>query len=100
MLVRLSIKNVALIDNAQIEFSDGLNVLSGETGSGKSVIIDSLNFVLGAKADKSIIRYGENECSVTAEFNLPSYSPIYEIFDDFKILHFLTFPLRSRVKAI
>lgn len=82
MLVRLSIKNVALIDNAQIEFSDGLNVLSGETGSGKSVIIDSLNFVLGAKADKSIIRYGENECSVTAEFNLPSDSPIYEIFDE------------------
>lgn len=82
MLVRLTIKNVALIDCAQIEFSDGLNVLSGETGAGKSVIIDSLNFVLGAKADKSIIRYGENECSVTAEFTLPSVSPIYDVFDD------------------
>ena len=82
MLVRLSIKNVALIDSAQIEFSDGLNVLSGETGSGKSVIIDSLNFVLGAKADKSIIRYGESECSVTAEFALPGDSPVYEVFDE------------------
>ena len=68
MLCRLSIKNVALISEAEIEFSEGLNVLSGETGSGKSVILDSLNFVLGAKADKSMIRYGEDFCLVSCSF--------------------------------
>ena len=68
MLDKLTIKNVALIEKAEVEFGEGLNVLSGETGSGKSVILDSINFVLGAKADKSMIRYGENECSVSAVF--------------------------------
>ncbi len=63
MLCRLVINNVALIERAEIEFGKGLNVLSGETGSGKSVILDSINFVLGAKADKSMIRHGEKECS-------------------------------------
>lgn len=68
MLDKLTIKNVALIERAEVEFGAGLNVLSGETGSGKSVILDSINFVLGAKADKSMIRYGENECAVSAVF--------------------------------
>ncbi len=70
MLERLVIKNVALIESAQIEFSPGLNILSGETGSGKSVILDSLNFVLGSKADKSMIRYGATEASVRGEFSI------------------------------
>ena len=70
MLNRLNIHNVALIDEAEIEFSAGLNVLSGETGSGKSVILDSVNFVLGAKANRSMIRYGQSECSVGAEFDI------------------------------
>ena len=74
MLTKLSIKNVALIERADIEFTDGLNVLSGETGAGKSVILDSVNFVLGAKADRSMIRYGETECMVKAEFNVPETS--------------------------
>ena len=68
MLHRLQIKNVALIDEAEIEFDKNLNVLSGETGSGKSVILESINFVLGSKADKSMIRFGEQEASVRAEF--------------------------------
>lgn len=68
MLSKLTIKNVALIEKAEIIFGKGLNVLSGETGAGKSVILDSVNFVLGAKADRSMIRYGESECMVKAEF--------------------------------
>ncbi len=74
MLSKLTIKNVALIENAEIEFSKGLNVLSGETGAGKSVILDSVNFVLGAKADRTMIRYGETECMVKAEFLVPEDS--------------------------
>lgn len=74
MLSRLTIKNVALIDSAEIEFGKGLNVLSGETGAGKSVILDSVNFVLGAKADRTMIRYGETECMVKAEFVVPESS--------------------------
>ena len=68
MLQRLHIKNIALISGADIEFDDKLNVLSGETGSGKSVILDSINFVLGSKADKTMIRFGEQEATVRAEF--------------------------------
>ena len=75
MLARLNIRNVALIESAEIEFGEGLNVLSGETGSGKSVILDSINFVLGAKADRSMIRNGGSDCSVTAVFFVPQGSP-------------------------
>ena len=68
MLKRLLIENVALIERADIEFSEKLNVLSGETGAGKSIILDSIDFVLGAKADKAMIRSGEAFCLVRAEF--------------------------------
>ncbi len=68
MLQTLLIKNVALIKQVEIEFHKGFNVLLGETGAGKSIIFDSLNFVLGAKADKTLIRSGENEMRVDAVF--------------------------------
>ncbi len=87
MLNKLIIKNIALIEYAEIDFKSGLNVLSGETGSGKSVIIDSLNFVLGAKADKSLIRSGESECMVTAEFDATNIDSISKVFDEFDIEH-------------
>lgn len=68
MLNKLTIKNFALINSVDIDFTNGFNVLSGETGSGKSVILESINFVLGAKADKNLIRTGSNDCFVCAEF--------------------------------
>ncbi len=85
MIRRLYIKNVALIDEAEAEFEDGVNVLSGETGSGKSVILDSLNFVLGSKADKSMIRFGESEAQVRAEFELAGDDPAIEILREMDI---------------
>ncbi len=72
MLKRLTVQNVALIDRAELEFSEGLNVLTGETGAGKSVILDSIDFVLGAKADKSMVRSGEDAAFVCAEFTSDS----------------------------
>ena len=80
MLQKLIIKNIALIDSAEISFSKGLNVLSGETGAGKSVIIESLNFVLGAKADKTLIRSGKDECSVIAEFDVANNEVIKTVY--------------------
>ena len=85
MLNRLYIKNVALISEADIEFDCGLNVLSGETGSGKSIILDSINFVLGSKADKSMIRHGENEALVKAEFNVFADSEAILLLKDYDI---------------
>ena len=85
MLERLYVKNVALISEADIEFDSGLNVLSGETGSGKSVILDSINFVLGSKADRTMIRYGENEAIVKAEFDLPADCEAVKILSGYDI---------------
>ncbi len=79
MLQSLSIKNVALISNLNIEFGQGLNILLGETGAGKSIIFDALNFVLGEKADKTLIRYGEKEMRVDAVFSGLSNSTISQL---------------------
>ncbi len=82
MLEKLVIKNVALIERAEIDFTDGLNVLSGETGAGKSVILESLNFVLGAKADKTLVRSGETECFVSALFDVSDNNEIKTLLSD------------------
>ena len=80
MLNRLYVKNIALIQEANIEFDKKFNVLSGETGSGKSIILDSINFVLGSKADKNLIRYGADEAFVRAEFTVePDSAAIAEL---------------------
>ena len=70
MLERLHIKNIAVIDEAEIEFNRGFNVLTGETGAGKSIIIDSINMVLGERTSKSIIRNGEKKAVVEALFSI------------------------------
>lgn len=72
MLSRLNIKNIALIPSLELSFGEGLVILSGETGAGKTIIIDSLNFVLGERADKALIRHGEVFASVEAEFSVCS----------------------------
>lgn len=85
MLERLYIKNVALIEEADVKFDGKFNVLSGETGSGKSVILDSINFVLGSKADKSMIRYGTQEATVKAEFSVDADSEVCRLLQDLDI---------------
>ena len=78
MILQLHIKNIALIEECTIEFGKKLNVLSGETGAGKSIIIDSMGFALGARADKGLIRHGASTASVEAVFDL-SDSPQVKI---------------------
>ena len=68
MLSLLKINNVAIIENAEIEFAGGLNVLTGETGAGKSIVLDALGAVLGFRTQKGIIRTGASQASVTAVF--------------------------------
>ncbi|MBE5742234.1 MAG: DNA repair protein RecN [Clostridiales bacterium] len=82
MIKRLELKNIALIKHAIIDFENGLNVLSGETGSGKSVIVDSINFVLGAKADKSMIRHGENDCFASVSFDITNNQSTKDVLND------------------
>ena len=69
MLVGLKIENIAVIESAEIEFDSGLNVMTGETGAGKSIVIDSINAVLGERTSRELIRTGADEASVYAEFS-------------------------------
>jgi len=72
MLKRLYIENVAIIEKVEIEFFDGLCVLSGETGAGKSIIIDSINALCGGRVSRDLIRTGANSAVVSAVFdNVP-----------------------------
>ncbi|MBO5149645.1 MAG: DNA repair protein RecN [Anaerotignum sp.] len=72
MLEHLHIKNVALIKESEISFGEGLNILTGETGAGKSMVIDSLQFALGGRAGKDFLRHGEKMASVEALFAVQS----------------------------
>lgn len=68
MLKRLEIKNYILIDNLEIDFSEGLSVITGETGAGKSIILFALGLIVGGRADQSLIRPGAEKCIIEAEF--------------------------------
>ena len=72
MLKRLTIQNFALISSLDVSFCDGLNVLTGKTGTGKSIVLDALSAVLGGKADVEMIRAGENRAVIEATFQYTS----------------------------
>ena len=78
MLKQLSIHHIALIDQQHMEFFGGFSVLTGETGAGKSIIIEALNFVLGERASRELIKSGEEKASVEATFALQPGEPVYE----------------------
>ncbi|MFL6722579.1 MAG: DNA repair protein RecN [Sphingomicrobium sp.] len=77
MLRQLSIRDVVLIDRLDLEFEPGLGVLTGETGAGKSILLDSLGLALGVRADTGLVRQGQPQASVAAEFELPSDHPAF-----------------------
>ena len=72
MLNLLRIKNFALVEYAEADFSRGLNVISGESGSGKSILIGALFVLLGGRSDKDCIRDGEKRCEIEAVLEIPS----------------------------
>ncbi len=71
MLTRLSVRNLAIVESADVEFGGGLTVITGETGAGKSVLMGALELVLGARADASTVRDGAKEARIEAEFAVP-----------------------------
>lgn len=82
MLSSLSIRNVVLINQLDLSFGKGLCVFTGETGAGKSMLLDSLSLVLGARADTGLIRHGETQLSVSATFCLPQTHLVWRLLDE------------------
>lgn len=83
MLTRLSLSNLAIIEKAEIDFSSGFNALTGETGAGKSVIINALALILGARADSSMVRDGEKQAVIEAVFDLQEdSSAIHQLLEE------------------
>ena len=84
MLQSLKIQNVALIEEVELEFHEGLNVLTGETGAGKSILVDSLGVILGARISPDLIRQDTDELRVEGSFtltpNLPLVNELNELY--------------------
>ncbi|MBQ9353571.1 DNA repair protein RecN [Phyllobacterium sp.] len=82
MLSHLSIRDIVLIERLDIEFRDGLSVLTGETGAGKSILLDALSLALGARGDASLVRHGAEQGQVTAVFDVAGAHPARELLRD------------------
>ncbi|MDD9332792.1 MAG: AAA family ATPase, partial [Bartonella sp.] len=76
MLVQLSIHNIVLIERLDIHFTEGFSVLTGETGTGKSILLDSLSLAIGGRGDSSLVRHGMTQGQVTAIFNVSVSHPV------------------------
>ncbi|WP_135080235.1 DNA repair protein RecN [Terasakiella sp. SH-1] len=99
MLHRLSIRDIVLIDKLNVDFKNGLCVLTGETGAGKSILLDSLGLALGARADSGLVRHGSEKGSVSAEFDLPHNHPFWTLLEEQDIEPEDTLVLRRVVNA-
>ena len=86
MLIQLSISNFAIIKQLDISFRAGLNILSGETGAGKSIIINAMNLILGSRASSDLIRSGCKEARVEALFSFPENPLLKELLSDLGFL--------------
>ena len=82
MLNELSIRDIVLIDKLTLSFTGGLNVLTGETGAGKSILLDSLGLALGARAERALVRSGCERGAVTASFSLPKEHPVCALLEE------------------
>ena len=76
MILSMRMHNIALIEDLTLDFSTGLHVLSGETGAGKSIIVDAVNLVLGGRADRDLIRTGTDKAWVEAVFEVPDNAQV------------------------
>ena len=86
MLSYISIKNIVLIDKLELNFKKGFTVLTGETGAGKSIIVDAINLLLGNRADRRLIKKGQNEASVSALFSVNQNHEVRNILTKFGLV--------------
>ena len=80
MLLKLHIQNYAIIDDLQISFSGNLNIITGETGAGKSILMGALNLVLGQRADSGVLQQQDKKCVVEGWFTIKKNSQVNEFF--------------------
>ncbi len=85
MLTHLAIRNIVLIEALELDFTRGLSVLTGETGAGKSILLDALGLALGARADSGLVRQGTDKASVTAQFDVPSDHPVWALLEEHEV---------------
>lgn len=85
MLLNINIQNIALIRELSVDFKEGFNVLSGETGAGKSIIVDSVSLILGARADKELIKHGEEKAYVEALVSVPGSESLFGVLKEYGI---------------
>jgi DNA repair protein RecN (Recombination protein N) len=82
MLRQLAVHNVVLVERLELEFQPGLGVLTGETGAGKSILLDALGLALGSRADTGLVRSGEGSAAVSAEIELPDSHPVHALLGE------------------
>lgn len=85
MLVELSIRNLAVIESVRISFKQGFHVLTGETGAGKSIIIDALGLIIGGRGSADLVRYGADKAEIEACFSLADEHPVWQTLRDIGI---------------
>src|SRR5277367_5464329 len=85
MLTALSIRDVVLIERLDLSFGAGLTVLTGETGAGKSILLDSLGLALGARSGAGLVRAGAAQASVAARFAPPADHAVHAVLDEFGV---------------
>lgn len=83
MIRALSIRNLAVIDSVELTFGSGLHVLTGETGAGKSIMIDAISLVLGARGSSELVRHGAKKAEIAALFEFPEKHPVWQKLDDY-----------------
>ena len=99
MLRELLVKNIVLIESLNINFKRGLSVLTGETGAGKSILLDSIGLILGNRVDFSLIRTNANEASVTAVFEIDDKHPVIKILNNYNVHYDNELIIRREIKS-
>ena len=99
MLRELFVKNIVLIESLNIHFNHGLSVLTGETGAGKSILLDSIGLILGNRVDFNLIRNNENVASVTAIFEIDDKHPVINVLEKFSVFYETELIIRREINS-
>ena len=99
MLRELFVKNIVLIESLNVNFKNGLSVLTCETGAGKSILLDSIGLILGNIVDFNLIRNNENVSSVTAIFEIDNKHPVINVLEKFSVIHETELIIRREINS-